>query len=125
MSGRLKASLCLPHGSLKSTKGVCFVVFLPSIHTSDQGTELTVMEQSPPSATLAEESSAPAPSSLSRCRRRRSRPELPELAEALPLVVATVVPLDAEPPDGDSPPAAFAAWRLASDGDGLAPAPEG
>src|SRR4051795_12308477 len=105
MSGRLKASLCLPQGSLKSTKGVCFVVFLPSIHTSDQGTELTVMEQSPPSTALADESSEPAPSSLSRCRRRRSRPELPELAEALPPVVATVVPLDEEPLGGDSLPA--------------------
>src|SRR5262245_34115983 len=50
MSGRLNASLCLPQGTLKSTTGVCLVVFLPSIQTSDQGTELTVIEQSPPPA---------------------------------------------------------------------------
>src|SRR5689334_15702103 len=48
MSGRLKASLCLPQGTLKSTTGVCLVVFFPSIHTSDQGIELIVIEQSPP-----------------------------------------------------------------------------
>src|SRR5580692_3043431 len=47
MSLRLKPSLCLPQGILKSTTGVCWLVFLPSIQTSDQGTELTVMLQSP------------------------------------------------------------------------------
>src|SRR5580704_4383885 len=48
MSLRLNASLCFPQGILKSTTGVCWLVFLPSIQTSDQGTELTVMVQSPP-----------------------------------------------------------------------------
>src|SRR5690349_2621600 len=48
MSGRLNASLCLPQGTLKSTTGVCLVVFFPSIHTSDHGIELIVIEQSPP-----------------------------------------------------------------------------
>src|SRR5450631_3012526 len=67
MSLRLKASLCLPQGILKSTTGVCWPVFLPSIQTSDQGTELTVMVQSPPRSPLGLLSSsalaaAPAPS---------------------------------------------------------------
>src|SRR5512138_2906548 len=48
MSARLKPSLCLPQGTLKSTTGVCWLVFLPSIQTSDQGIELIVIEQSPP-----------------------------------------------------------------------------
>src|SRR4029079_8474526 len=48
MSGRSNASLCLPQGTLKSTTGVCLVVFFPSIHTSDHGIELIVIEQSPP-----------------------------------------------------------------------------
>src|SRR3954449_11063655 len=48
MSVRLNAILCFPHGTLKSTTGVCLVVFLPSIQTSAHGIELIVIEQSAP-----------------------------------------------------------------------------
>src|SRR6185369_12547628 len=74
MSLRLNASLCLPQGILKSTSGVCWLVFLPSIQTSDQGTELTVIVQSPPfeplsSSALAPPASAPLSSALTSCPR--------------------------------------------------------
>src|SRR4029079_15498310 len=83
MAGRLNASLCLPHGTLKSTTGVCLVVFLPSIQTSDHGTELMVIEQSPPpessvahacclrGAGVSSEGASPVPSSLGASRWRR------------------------------------------------------
>src|SRR3954451_23817842 len=73
MSLRLNASLCLPQGILKSTNGVCWLVFLPSIQTSDQGTELTVIVQSPPFAPLSSSALAPAPSAASSALTSRPR----------------------------------------------------
>src|SRR3954465_4164892 len=77
MSLRLNASLCLPQGILKSTNGVCWLVFLPSIQTSDQGTELTVIVQSPPRSPLGPlSSSALAPALSAPSSRLTSCPRL-------------------------------------------------
>ena len=45
-SGLLNVSLCLPH-AMGSEYGVCRPVFLPSIHTSDQGLVATAIEHPP------------------------------------------------------------------------------
>src|SRR5580765_2729316 len=38
---------CTPHPTSTPTNGVCWPVFLPSIQTSDHGTELTLTRQLP------------------------------------------------------------------------------
>src|SRR3954470_11047734 len=102
MSGRLNASLCLPQGTLKSTTGVCLLVFFPSIHTSDHGIELIVIEQSPPppessaaatvlrAAGASSEAASPPVSSVAGASRTRLRFGVGG-ADAIP------------PPDGDEP----------------------
>src|SRR3954468_19622381 len=136
MSVRLNAILCFPHGTLKSTTGVCLVVFLPSIQTSAHGIELIVIEQSAPPPPESSEATAlrvdagasspvaSAPSSLVGASRWRRRLPPPGEATAVPppgaaMPVPVPVPVPPVGAAGVPPPATFrGSGGLSTGGDG-------